>query len=211
MQSALLETIMEIENFLPGNDEKINQLLKFTAEVDKMTSISRRTLLINKSRRENDAEHSWHIALMAMLFKDYAPEGCDVSRSVQMCIVHDLVEIYAGDTFAYDVNANKDKEEREQKAADKLFGELSSELGKEFRQLWEEFDAMETPEAKYAAAMDRLQPFLHNTLTDGHTWKEGKPSVENVNKRIAPAFELIPELKDWYDKNIQRAVEKGWL
>ena len=202
---------MEIENFLPGNDEKINQLLKFTAEVDKMTSISRRTLLINKSRRENDAEHSWHIALMAMLFKDYAPEGCDVSRSVQMCIVHDLVEIYAGDTFAYDVNANKDKEEREQKSADKLFGELSSELGKEFRQLWEEFDAMETPEAKYAAAMDRLQPFLHNTLTDGHTWKEGKPSVENVNKRIAPAFELIPELKDWYDKNIQRAVEKGWL
>lgn len=202
---------MEIENFLPGNDDKINQLLKFTAEVDKMTSISRRTLLINKSRRENDAEHSWHIALMAMLFKDYAPEGCDVSRSVQMCIVHDLVEIYAGDTFAYDVNANKDKEEREQKAADKLFGELSSELGKEFRQLWEEFDAMETPEAKYAAAMDRLQPFLHNTLTDGHTWKEGKPSVENVNKRIAPAFELIPELKDWYDKNIQRAVEKGWL
>ena len=202
---------MEIENFLPGNDEKINQLLKFTAEVDKMTSISRRTLLINKSRRENDAEHSWHIALMAMLFKDYAPEGCDVSRSMQMCIVHDLVEIYAGDTFAYDVNANKDKEEREQKAADKLFGELSSELGKEFRQLWEEFDAMETPEAKYAAAMDRLQPFLHNTLTDGHTWKEGKPSVENVNKRIAPAFELIPELKDWYDKNIQRAVEKGWL
>lgn len=211
MQSALLETFMEIENFLPGNDEKINQLLKFTAEVDKMTSISRRTLLINKSRRENDAEHSWHIALMAMLFKDYAPEGCDVSRSMQMCIVHDLVEIYAGDTFAYDVNANKDKEEREQKAADKLFGELSSELGKEFRQLWEEFDAMETPEAKYAAAMDRLQPFLHNTLTDGHTWKEGKPSVENVNKRIAPAFELIPELKDWYDKNIQRAVEKGWL
>lgn len=211
MQSALLETFMEIENFLPGNDEKINQLLKFTAEVDKMTSISRRTLLINKSRRENDAEHSWHIALMAMLFKDYAPEGCDVSRSVQMCIVHDLVEIYAGDTFAYDVNANKDKEEREQKAADKLFGELSSELGKEFRQLWEEFDTMETPEAKYAAAMDRLQPFLHNTLTDGHTWKEGKPSVENVNKRIAPAFELIPELKDWYDKNIQRAVEKGWL
>ena len=202
---------MEIENFLPGNDEKINQLLKFTAEVDKMTSISRRTLLINKSRRENDAEHSWHIALMAMLFKDYAPEGCDISRSVQMCIVHDLVEIYAGDTFAYDVNANKDKEEREQKAADKLFGELSSELGKEFRQLWEEFDAMETSEAKYAAAMDRLQPFLHNTLTDGHTWKEGKPSVENVNKRIAPAFELIPELKDWYDKNIQRAVEKGWL
>lgn len=202
---------MEIENFLPGNDEKINQLLRFTAEVDKMTSISRRTLLINKSRRENDAEHSWHIALMAMLFKDYAPEGCDISRSVQMCIVHDLVEIYAGDTFAYDINANKDKELREQQAADKLFGELPEDLEKEFRQLWEEFDEMKTPDAKYAAAMDRIQPYLHNTLTGGHTWLEGHPSVEMVNKRIGPAIEVIPELKNWYDANIERAIKEGWL
>lgn len=202
---------MEIKNFLPGADEKINQLLRFTAEVDKMTAVSRRTMLIDKSRRENDAEHSWHIALMCMLFKDYAPEGCDISRAVQMCIVHDLIEIYAGDTFAYDVAANEDKAEREEKAADKLFGELPEHLGKEFRQLWEEFDAMETPSAKYAAAMDRIQPYLHNTLTDGHTWVEGKPSIGMVDKRIGPAIETIPELKDWYDKNIQRAVEKGWL
>lgn len=202
---------MDIRNFLPGNNEKINQLLKFTAEVDKMTSISRRTLLINGSRRENDAEHSWHIALMAMLFKDYAPEGCDVARSVQMCIVHDLIEIYAGDTFAYDVNGNKDKAEREQKAADKLFGELPEHLAKEFRGLWEEFDAMETPDAKYAAAMDRIQPYLHNTLTEGHTWKEGNPPVSMVDKRIGPAIETIPEMKDWYDKNIERAVKEGWL
>jgi len=202
---------MEIENFLPGSDEKINQLLRFTAEVDKMTSISRRTLLINKSRRENDAEHSWHIALMAMLFKDYAPKGCDITRSVQMCIVHDLVEIYAGDTFAYDINANKDKELREKQAADKLFGELPEDLGKEFRQLWEEFDKMKTPDAKYAAAMDRIQPYLHNTLTEGHTWLEGHPSVEMVNKRIGPALEVIPELKSWYDANIERALKEGWL
>lgn len=202
---------MEIKDFLPGNDEKINQLLKFTAEVDKMTAISRRTMLIDRSRRENDAEHSWHIALMAMLFKDYAPEGCDVGRSVQMCIVHDLVEIYAGDTFAYDPAANVDKEKREQEAADKLFSELPEHLGKEFRQLWEEFDAMETPESKYAAAMDRIQPYLHNTLTDGHTWVEGQPSVEMVNKRIGPAIETIPQLKNWYDVNIDRALEKGWL
>ena len=92
--------MLNIKDFLPGNDEKINQLLRFAAEADKMTGISRRTMLLDKSRRENDAEHSWHIALMAMLFKDYAPEGCDVTRAVQMCIVHDLVEIYAGDTFA---------------------------------------------------------------------------------------------------------------
>lgn len=202
---------MEIENFLPGNDEKINQLLKFTAEVDKMTSVSRRTLLIDKSRRENDAEHSWHIALMCMLFKDYAPEGCDVSRATQMCIVHDLIEIYAGDTFAYDPKANEDKAEREEKAAQKLFGELPEHLGKELCDMWKEFDAMETPTAKYAAAMDRIQPYLHNTLTEGHTWKEGRPSVEMVNKRIGPAVDTIPEIKDWYKKNIQRAIEKGWL
>lgn len=202
---------MDIEKFLPGADEQINQLLKFTAEVDKMTSVSRRTLLINKSRRENDAEHSWHIALMAMLFKDYAPENCDVCRAVKMCVVHDLVEIYAGDTFAYDIEGNKNKEEREKAAADKLFCELPTELGNEIRQLWEEFDKMETPDAKYAAAMDRLQPLLHNTLTEGHTWKENHPTVAQVNKRMAPALELIPQLKSWYEANIQRAVDNGWL
>lgn len=203
--------MLDVENFLAGADEKINQLLRFTAEVDKMTGISRRTMLLNKSRRENDAEHSWHIAVMAMLFKDYAPEGCDVARAVQMCIVHDLVEIYAGDTFAYDVSANFGKEEREKAAADRLFGELPEHLGKQFRILWEEFDKMETPDAKYAAAMDRLQPFLHNTLTDGQTWKEGKPSVDMVEKRLGPALELIPEIKGWYDANIERAKKEGWL
>lgn len=203
--------MLEVENFLAGADEKINQLLRFTAEVDKMTGISRRTMLLNKSRRENDAEHSWHIAIMAMLFKDYAPEGCDVARAVQMCIVHDLVEIYAGDTYAYDVSANLGKEEREKAAADRLFGELPEHLGKQFRLLWEEFDKMETPDAKYAAAMDRLQPFLHNTLTGGQTWKEGKPSVDMVEKRLDPALELIPEIKGWYDANIERAKKEGWL
>lgn len=203
--------MLEVENFLAGADEKINQLLRFTAEVDKMTGISRRTMLLNKSRRENDAEHSWHIAIMAMLFKDYAPEGCDVARAVQMCIVHDLVEIYAGDTFAYDVSANLGKEEREKAGADRLFEELPEHLGKQFRLLWEEFDKMETPDAKYAAAMDRLQPFLHNTLTDGQTWKEGKPSVDMVEKRLGPALELIPEIKGWYDANIERAKKEGWL
>jgi len=202
---------MGIDDFVPGNNEKINQLLRFTAEVDKMTLVNRRTLLVDGSRRENDAEHSWHIALMAMLFKDFAPEGTDISKAVQMCIVHDLIEIYAGDTFAYDVNGNQDKAEREAKAADKLFAQIPENLGKEFRSLWEEFDAMETKEAQYAAAMDRIQPFLHNTLTEGHTWKEGNPPVEMVDKRVGVAGEIIPEIKDWYTKNINNAVEKGWL
>lgn len=203
--------MLDIKDFLPGSDEKINQLLRFAAEVDKMTGISRRTMLVNKSRRENDAEHSWHIALMAMLFKDYAPEGCDITRAVQMCIVHDLVEIYAGDTFAYDIAANEDKEQREKLAADKLFGELPLPLATEFRTLWEEFDAMNTPDAKYATAMDRIQPFLHNTLTGGHTWQEGHPSAGMVEKRMAPALDAIPEIKNWYEKNMERALEKGWF
>ena len=203
--------MLDVKDFLPGDDEKINQLLRFTAEVDKMTAIKRRTMLIDGSRRENDAEHSWHIALMAMLFKDYAPEGCDVSRAACMCIVHDLVKIYAGDTFAYDDAANVGKEERERIAADKLFSELPSEIALEFRSLWEEFDAMDTPDSKYAAAMDRLQPYLHNTLTEGHTWKEGNPSIEQVNRRMSPALECIPEVRNWYEENIKRGVEKGWL
>lgn len=202
---------MGVENFLPGNDEKINQLLKFTAEVDKMTSILRRTLLVDGSRRENDAEHSWHIALMCMLFKDYAPEGTDISRAVQMCIIHDLIEIYAGDTFAYDESANQTKAEREEKAAEKLFSQLPENLKNEFCALWKEFDEMETPDAKYAASMDRLQPFLHNTLTEGCTWKEGKPPLKAVEKRINVAKETISEITSWYENNIDRALKEGWL
>ena len=129
-------------------------------------------MLIDGSRRENDAEHSWHIAVMALLFSEYATEPVDVARAAKMCVVHDLIEIYAGDTFAYDLEANKGKAEREAAAADKLFAQLPAEQGAEIRSLWEEFDAMNTPDSKYAACMDRLQPFLHNTLTEGHTWRE---------------------------------------
>ena len=202
---------MSIENFLAGDNEKINQLLLFSAEVNKMTSIMRKTLVVDGSRPENDAEHSWQIALMCMIFKDFAPEGTDICRAVQMCIIHDLVEIDAGDTYAYDVEGNKIKAKREAEAADKLFSMLPEELGEELRKLWEEFDEMETPDAKYAAAMDRIQPFFHSTLTDGHTWKIGNPSFEMVDERISVAKEIIPEISSWYNKNIQRAFEKGWL
>ena len=161
---------MGLEDFISSKNIRLDQQLKFTAEIDKMTGILRRTMLIDGSRRENDAEHSWHIAVMALLFSEYAIEPVDVARAIKMCVVHDLIEIYAGDTFAYDPVGNKDKEQREQAAADKLFAMLPQEQGQEIRSLWEEFDEMKTPDAKYAACMDRLQPFLHNTLTQGHTW-----------------------------------------
>lgn len=198
-------------NFIPTGFERMDQQLKFTAEIDKMTSVLRRTMLIDKSRRENDAEHSWHIAVMAMLFSEYAKDPVDIGRVVQMCVVHDLIEIIAGDTFVYDANANEDKEAREQLAADKLFAMLPDDQGKMIRSLWDEFDAMETADSKYAACMDRLQPFYHNTLTDGHTWVEGNANREVVEKRMAIVKEFMPDVYQWMDKNMDSAIEKGWL
>ena len=202
---------MGIEDFLPSGKMRLDQQLKFTAEIDKMTGVLRRTLLVDQSRRENDAEHSWHIAVMALLFQEYAKEAVNVGRVAEMCVVHDLVEIYAGDTFAYDTKGNEDKEAREAVAADRLFGQLPPEQGKMIRDLWEEFDAMETADAKYAACLDRIQPFLHNTLTGGHTWVEGGTKRPAVEKRMAIVKEFMPEVYEWIDANLDRAVDKGWL
>lgn len=202
---------MGIDDFISSDIKRLDEQLIFTAEIDKMTSVVRRTLLLDKSRRENDAEHSWHIAVMAMLFSEYAIERVNIGRTVQMCVVHDLVEIIAGDTFAYDAEGNMGKKEREEKAADILYAKLPEEQGRHLRDLWEEFDAMETADAKYAACMDRIQPFLHNTLTDGFTWVEGNTSREQVEKRMAIVKEFMPRVYAWMEKNIDRAIEKGWV
>ena len=202
---------MAIEDFLESKNIRLDKQLRFTAEIDKMTSILRRTMLVDGSRRENDAEHSWHIAVMALIFEEYAAEPVNVSRAVKMCVVHDLIEIYAGDTFAYDVAGNADKAERESAAADKLFAQLPSEQGAEIRSLWEEFDAMQTPDSKYAACMDRLQPFLHNTLTGGHTWVESGTARPSVEKRMAIIKDFMPEVYKWVKQNLDNAVAKGWL
>ena len=202
---------MSIKDFLESKNDRLNRQLLFTAEIDKMTDVLRQTVLISKSRRENDAEHSWHIAVMAMLFSEYAPVPVDIGRVVQMCVVHDLVEIEAGDTFAYDVSGNAGKAEREKEAADKLFSKLPEDQGCFIRALWEEFDAMETADSRYAACMDRLQPFLHNTLTDGHTWGTGKVTRAAVEKRMAVIKDFMPEVYQWIEANIDQAVEKGWI
>ena len=202
---------MSIESFIQSKNIRLDQQLRFTAEIDKMTSILRRTMLIDGSRRENDAEHSWHIAVMALIFEEYATEPVDISRAIKMCVVHDLIEIYAGDTFAYDAAGNKDKAEREAAAADKLFAQLPQEQGADIRALWEEFDTMQTADAKYAACMDRLQPFLHNTLTGGHTWVESGTVRPSVEKRMAVIKDFMPEVYKWVEKNIDNAVAQGWL
>lgn len=194
-----------------SNSERLTKQLAFTAEIDKMTGIFRRTMLIDKSRRENDAEHSWHIGVMALLFKEYALEEPDIGHVVKMLLCHDLVEIYAGDTFAYDDKANIGKQEREELAADKLFAQLPEEQGKEIRALWDEFDGMKTVDSKYANCLDRLQPFLHNVLTEGHTWREGHAVREQVERRMHIIKEFMPKVYEWVDKQIEEAIAKGWM
>ncbi|MBQ3670186.1 MAG: HD domain-containing protein [Treponema sp.] len=202
---------MEFTDFLSSGNPRLDKQLLFTAEIDKMTAVLRHTVLIDKSRRENDAEHSWHIAVMCLLFEEYASQPVDCVRAAAMCVVHDLIEIYAGDTFAFDEKANEDKAEREKKAADKLFALLPDEQGRKIRGLWEEFDEMQTADSKYANCMDRLQPFLHNTLTDGHTWVESNASRRDVEKRDKIIDEFMPQVYAWIEANIARGIEKGWI
>lgn len=200
------------EIFSSIKDEKLQKQLSFIVEIDKVKNVMRRTLLIDGSRRENDAEHSWHLAIMALLLTEYAEDkNFTLDKVLKMVILHDLVEIYAGDTFAFDVQGNLEKEEKEKKAADKLFGQLPEDQSKQFRKLWEEFDEAKTPDARYAAALDRLQPFIHNLCTDGHTWVQGKVNKEQVYKRSGLSMEVLPALKPWMEEQINEAIKKGWI
>lgn len=200
-----------MQDFISSGSERLDKQLLFAAEIDKMSSVERRTLLLDRSRRENDAEHSWHIAVMALLFSEYAAEEVDLGHVVKMCVVHDLVEIIAGDTFAYDTEGNSGKKARELKAADELFDMLPPDQKETVRKLWEEFDAMETADAKYAACMDRLQPFFHNMLTDGHTWVESSSDKAMVEKRMSVIKDFMPEVYRWMETNMDAAIAKGWL
>ncbi len=191
--------------------ERFEKQLRFLKEIDGMKNVLRQTMLVDYSRRENDAEHSWHFAVMALILAEYGDGEVDLFRVLKMALVHDLVEVYAGDTFAYDVKGNEDKEAREQEAADKIFGLLPKEQGQELRDLWEEFDAMETRDALYAACIDRLQPFINNYFTQGHTWRRGNVSPEQVYKRMEPIKYGAPELWKFVEFVIEDSIKKGYF
>jgi putative hydrolase of HD superfamily len=192
--------------------DRLKRQLKFLIEADKMKNVLRETLISDGARRENNAEHSWHIALMAMTLFEYAGvDGVDVHRVCRMAIVHDLVEIYAGDTFAYDELGNESKRARERDAADRLFSILEIDQAREYRELWEEFDQMTTPDALFAAAVDRLQPFINNYLTGGHTWTKYGVTSDRIYERMAPVKTALPYLWEFVEQVVNESRESGYI
>lgn len=200
----------DMNDFECVKSEKLRRQLEFIITCDELKQIFRRTVLTDASRRENDAEHSWHLALCAMVLEEYAPVPLDMQKVLRLVTVHDLIEIYAGDTFAYDTAGNATKALREAVAAEKLFSVLGRQ-GDEFRSLWEEFEAKQTPEAQYAAAMDRLQPMLHNYVTDGYTWKEGDVHLPQVLTRMEPIRDAVPAVWEAVQAVLNDSVQKGIL
>lgn len=186
---------------------RLEQQLQFILEIDKVKKIIRQTPLSDASRKENDAEHSWHIALMAYLLQEYVEEPVEVSKVMLMVLIHDLVEIDAGDTYAYDAEGAKTKDERERKAADRIFGLLPEEQGMYLKALWEEFEAYETAEAKYAHMLDNFQPLLLNDAAGGISWTEHQVKKSQIYKRNEKVEETSATIwkcmQDKIDKHIQ--------
>ncbi len=192
-------------------DEDNRKRLEFIVEMDKMKSIVRHSLLVDQSRAETDAEHSWQLAMMALVLAPEAPEGTDIFKVVVMCLVHDIVEIYAGDTYAYDKSGYESKTARELESADKLYAMLPGSEGARLRAYWEEFEAMETPEALFANALDRLQPMMLNAFSDGQSWVSNQVTVDDVLKRALPIRTDLPRLWPMMENLIRTSYEKGLL
>lgn len=192
-------------------DKRLTSQLDFLIEIDKLKSIQRRAPLINGSRVENSAEHSWHLAMMALILSQYANEEVNVDRVVRLLLVHDIIEIDAGDTFAFDVTGYLDKAEREQVAAARLFGLLPDDQAAEFRALWDEFEARSTAESRFANAMDRLMPLFHNYLNGGGVWVTNGVSIDQVRRRMAPIADGSTELANVVEAILTRAIERGYF
>jgi len=192
--------------------ERFKRQIEFIMEADKLKKISRRTTLLDVSRQENSAEHSWHIALILLVLSEYADEdNLDLLQVIKMLLAHDLVEIDADDTYCYDEIGDRDQKMRETKAADRIFNILPPDQAAAFRALWDEYEDKDTPESKFANALDRLQPFLHNYFTRGHTWQKHGIQKSQVIARMQPVDDGSQLLWDYVAGLIDDAVEKGFL
>ena len=193
-------------------NDRLKKQIDFILEIDKLKHIYRQTLLTDGSRHENDAEHSWHLAMMALLLCEHATEmSIDIFRVVKMVLIHDLVEIDHGDTLCYDDEAVRIARERERKTAERLFTLLPDDQSDEFRMLWEEFEQQATPEACFAASLDRLQPLLHNYKTGGYSWKKHGVTRDKVLRRTEPIRESSTFLWNFVQELIQDSVARGYL
>lgn len=192
-------------------DGRLGQQLAFLIEVDRLKTILRASTLAAENRRENDAEHSWHLALMVLVLAEYADEPIDVGHTIRLVVVHDLVEIYAGDTPLYDDQLRTSQVERELAAADRLFGLLPADQALEFRALWDEFEARTTPEARFAKAIDRLEPNLLNWMAAGGTWLTPGVTADTVRARTDHIGEASEALGEAMVTLIDNATRNGWI
>ena len=192
-------------------DERIDRQLAFALEIDKAKNVFRQTHLSGNGRNENDAEHSWHMAVMAYLLKEYANEKIDIAKVMLMCLIHDIVEIDAGDTYAYDTESLKTQKNREDAAKERIFSILPDGQKAEFIALFDEFEAYETAESKFAHAMDNIQPLILNNSNGGSDWKAHDVAVEQIYKRQEKTKLGSVKLFEVADQIIQENIEKGIL
>ena len=195
--------------------ERLKKQMEFIIEVDKLKDIIRQTNLTNGERKENDAEHSWHLALMAVFLSEYAKEPVDVLQVIKMVLIHDLVEIDAGDTYLYDEAGNGTTAAREQKAAERIFNILPGDQAEELFQLWQEFEDRKTPESKFANTLDRIQPVLLNDATEGRAWREHDVCIDQImskNEYTSQGSDVLwAYIQEVFEKNIENGNIKRSL
>ncbi|WP_026402785.1 HD domain-containing protein [Actinomadura rifamycini] len=210
-EDRLIDRLIDRVPQPPDVPSRLAAQVAFIVEVDRLKTVLRRSVLVADDRRENDAEHSWHLALMVAVLAEHADEPVDVGRTLKLVLLHDLVEIYAGDTFLYDAEGAATQERREREAADRLFALLPDDQAVEFRALWDEFEERRTPEARFAKAMDRLQPLLLNYNNRGGTWRTPGVTDADVRRRKAVIGDASADLWAYARTLIDEGARRGWV
>lgn len=190
---------------------RFKKQIEFIVEIDKLKTVFRQNYLTDATRKENDTEHSWHLAVMAAVLAEYAPENVDITKVIIMVLFHDMVEVYAGDTFAYDTDGIKTQHQREVNAANKLFSMLPDDQRDEYIALWREFEQKQTPEAEFANILDRIQPCLLNYTSHGKSWLEHGVKAQQVRNRNSIVFDYGEPFDKLMDYLITAATEEGLL